>query len=163
MRTPQPVCYEVVPPRTVQRLISGRGGEVDVWFTRCIGGWEPEIYEIWTLARDGIREVHCMIGSKSATILSGRLFTPNFSMHENSELISWVADLSTEVSNVSMFLDHFVKLELIPRLGLKKLYVYPWGTNPTRIPTVPIIRRTTFTNVPINLRAAERRARDDRL
>ena len=45
----------------------------------------------------------------------------------------------------------------------ENLYVYPWGTNPSRIPNVLINRRTTFTNVPINLRAAERRARDNRL
>ena len=56
-----------------------------------------------------------MLGSKSATILSGRLFTPTFSMHEKSEFLSWVADLSTEVS----FLNHLVKLEFLLRLELK--------------------------------------------
>ena len=46
MRTPQPVCFEVFPPRTVQIIISGRGGEGNVWFTRCIEVWETKIYEL---------------------------------------------------------------------------------------------------------------------
>ena len=37
-----------------------------------------------------------------------------------------------------------------------------WGTNPTMISIVPIIRRTTFPDVPINLRAVSRRACHDR-
>ena len=60
-----------------------------------------------------------MLGSKSATISSGRLFTPTFSMHQKSEFLSWVPDLSTEVSNGSMSLVHLAKLEFLPRLGPK--------------------------------------------
>ena len=60
-----------------------------------------------------------LLGSKSATILAGRLFTPTFSMHEKSEFLSWVPYPSTEVPNGSMFLDHYMKLELLTRLGLK--------------------------------------------
>ena len=71
-----------------------------------------------------------MLGSKSATILSGRLFTPTFPMHEKSEFLSWVADPSTEVSNGLIFLDHLVKLELLPRLGLKTSTFTP------RVPTL---------------------------
>ena len=71
-----------------------------------------------------------MLMSKSATILSGRLFTPTFSMHEKSKFISWVADPSTELSNGSMFLVHLEKLELIPRIGLK---------TPTLTPGVPTL------------------------
>ena len=62
-----------------------------------------------------------MLGSKSATILSGRLFTPTFLMHEKSELLSWVADPSTKVFTGLMSLDHLVKLELLPRLVLKHI------------------------------------------
>ena len=58
MHRRQPVFFEVVPTRTVQILSSGRGGEGDVWFTRCIEGRQPKIYEFWTFADDGIREVH---------------------------------------------------------------------------------------------------------
>ena len=42
-------------------------------------------------------------------------------------------------------------------------YVNSWGTNPTRIPNVPIIRRTTFLDVPINLRAVALRANHNHL
>ena len=54
----EPVVFEVFPPRTVQRLSSGRGGDGDVWFTRCIEVQEPEIYELWNFADDRICEVH---------------------------------------------------------------------------------------------------------
>ena len=60
-----------------------------------------------------------LLGTKSATISSGRLFTPTFSMQKQSELLYWAADPSTEVFNSSMFLNHLAKLELLPRLGLK--------------------------------------------
>ena len=60
------------------------------------------------------------LGSKSATISSGRLSTPTFSMHKQFELISWAEDPSMEVSNGSIFLDRLAKLELLPQIGLKK-------------------------------------------
>ena len=60
-----------------------------------------------------------LLGSKSATISPGRLFTPTFSMPDQFEFLSWAAYPSTEVFNGSMFLDHLAKLELLPRLGLK--------------------------------------------
>ena len=34
------------------------GGEVDVMYTRCIESQEPEVFEPWDFAEDGIREVH---------------------------------------------------------------------------------------------------------
>ena len=37
----EPVCFEVLTPCTVQRLISGRGGEGNVYFTCCIVVQEP--------------------------------------------------------------------------------------------------------------------------
>ena len=119
MRIPQTVCFEVVPPRTVQRLSSGRGGEGDVWFNRCIKGQEPRIYELWTFADDGICKVHPYARVQISDDFIGETFHTTFSMHEKSELLSWVADPSMEVPNGSMFLDHLVKLEFLPRLGLK--------------------------------------------
>ena len=58
MRISQPGISEVVPLRTVQRLSSGRGGKVDVMYTRCIESWEPEVFETWDFAEDRIHEVH---------------------------------------------------------------------------------------------------------
>ena len=71
----QPVLFEVVPLHTVQRLSSGRGDEGGVWFTRCIEGQEPEIYELWTIADDGICEVHPYAQVQISDDLSGRIFT----------------------------------------------------------------------------------------
>ena len=62
-----------------------------------------------------------MLESELLMISLWRLFTPNFPMHKKSEFLSWVVYLSTEVSNGLMFLVHMVKLELIPRIGLKHL------------------------------------------
>ena len=119
MCIPQPACFEVVPSCTVERLSSGRGGEVDVWFTRCIKGREPKIYELLTFAEDGIREVRPYAQVQISDNFIGDIFTPTFSMHKKSELLSWVAYLSTEVSNGLMFLNHLVKLELLLWLGLE--------------------------------------------
>ena len=55
---PQPGIPEVVPPRPVQILRSGRGGEVDVMYTCCIEGQEPEVFELWDFSEDGICQVH---------------------------------------------------------------------------------------------------------
>ena len=115
----QPVCFEVVPPRTVQCLRSGRGGEENVWYTHCIEGQETDICELWNFADDGIFEVHPYARVQISDNFIGRLFTPIFSMHEKSEFLSWVADPSTEVFNRLMFLENLMKLELLLRLGLK--------------------------------------------
>ena len=54
----EPVAVQAVPPCTVQAICSGRGGEYRVWFTRCVGVREPEIYELWNFAKDRNRKVH---------------------------------------------------------------------------------------------------------
>ena len=86
----------------------------------------PRFLNFGILLRTELARFTRMIGLKSATILSGKLFTPTFSMHEKSEFLYWVADPSTEVYNSSMFLVHLAKLELLPRLGLKTPLLNPW-------------------------------------
>ena len=54
----EPVSVQAAPHCTVQSLRSGRGGEDGVWFTCNVEGQEPKIYERWTFAEDGTREVH---------------------------------------------------------------------------------------------------------
>ena len=66
-----------------------------------------------------------LLGSKSATISPGRFFTPILSMQEQFEFLSWAADPSTEVFNGLMLLNHLAKLELLPRLELKKSTLTP--------------------------------------
>ena len=58
MRIPQPIIPFRDPPQPVQVLCSGRGGEIDVPYTRCLNGWVPKCYELWDLAEDGVRKIH---------------------------------------------------------------------------------------------------------
>ena len=54
----EPVAVQVSPLYTVQALRSGRGGKDGVWFTHCVEGRDPKIYELWNFVEDGTREVH---------------------------------------------------------------------------------------------------------
>ena len=98
-----------------------------------------------------------MFGSKSVTVLSGRLFTPTFS-NAREVLIPFLGCRSVNGSvqwiNVPRPFDD---TGIATAAWTENLYVYPWGTNPNRSPNVPINRRATFPNVPINLRTVARR------
>ena len=158
MRTPQPVFYEVVPPRTAQRLSSGRGGEVNVWFNRCIKGKEPNIFELWAFAEDGAREVQPYARVQMSSDFTGETFQTQF-FNAREVRITFLGhryvNRSVQWRDVPQ---PFGKTGIATDAWAENLYVYPWGTNPTRITNVPIIRRTTFLNVPINLRAVARHA-----
>ena len=58
MRIPQPGWTGFILPRPAQALRSGRGGEIDIVYIRCIDGREPEAFELWAFAEDRFREVH---------------------------------------------------------------------------------------------------------
>ena len=58
MRLLQPIIPFRAPPQPVQVLCSGRGGEIDVPYIRCLDGRVPEAYELWALSEDGVYEVH---------------------------------------------------------------------------------------------------------
>ena len=94
-------------------------GRHGVWFTCCVEWWELEIYELWTFAEDVNCEVHPFVWIQISDDFTGETFYTNFLMQKHVELLSWAVDLSTEVFNGLMLLDHFVELELLPRLGLK--------------------------------------------
>ena len=49
MRIPQPVISLRVPLQPVQALRSGRGGQIDVPYIRCLDGRMLEAYELWAL------------------------------------------------------------------------------------------------------------------
>ena len=72
------VCFGFPPLITVQRLSSVRGGKGDVWFTCCIKGWEPKIYELWTFADEGIREVCAFARDQISDDFIGETFHTNF-------------------------------------------------------------------------------------
>ena len=46
-------------------------------------------------------------------------------MQKQVEFLFWAADLTTEVFNGLMLLDHLAKLKLLPRLGLKTSMLTP--------------------------------------
>ena len=93
MRIPQPSISEVVPPHPVHALRSGRGGEFEAAYIRCINGREPRDFELLDFTGDGICEVHPYARVQISNNFVGRLFTPLFSINEKSEFLSWVADL----------------------------------------------------------------------
>ena len=78
MLTPQPGIPEVVPPRPVQSLCSGRGGEIDIAYIRCIKGWDPEAFELWDFSEDGICEVHLYAWFQISDDFVGETFNSNF-------------------------------------------------------------------------------------
>ena len=58
MRVPHPIILFCAPLQPFQVICSGRGGEIDVPYIRCLVGWVPKAYELWDLAKDGFCEVH---------------------------------------------------------------------------------------------------------
>ena len=58
MRIAQPGWNDVILLRTAQAISSDRGYETDISYIRCIDGREPEAFELWALAEDGICKVH---------------------------------------------------------------------------------------------------------
>ena len=66
------------PPRTIQTLRSVRGGKDGVWFTRCVDRREPELYELWTFAKNGTRKVHLFARILISDDFTGETFHTNF-------------------------------------------------------------------------------------
>ena len=148
----QPVCFELVPMHTVQRLISGRGEKGYVWFTRCIEGQEPDIYELWNFADDGICEVH----PYARVQISDNFIRETFHTHFFNAREFRIPFLVCRYVNGSVqWLDiprPFGETRIATTAWTENIYFNLWGTNPTRIP-----------NVLINLRTVARRARDNLL
>ena len=163
MRIPPPVYSEDFPPRTIQRFISGRGGEVDVLFNRCIKGQEPEVFELRAFAEDGIREVHPYARFQ----ISNDFIRETFHTHFFNALEVRIPFLGPRSVNGSVqWLDvpcPFGETGISAAAWTENTFVNSWGTNPTRIPNRPIRWRTTFPDVPINLHTAARCANHDLL
>ena len=92
-----PVAVQAVPPSIVQALLSGRGGEDGFWFTRFIEGREPEIYELWTFAEDGTREVHPFARIQISDDFAGENFLTDF-VNEKSRQVAFFVRISVNVS-----------------------------------------------------------------
>ena len=82
MRTPHPGWTSVILPHLAQALLSGRGKKIEIAYIYCINGREPEAFELWAFAEDGIRDVHLFARVQISDDTPRTIFTPTFSMHE---------------------------------------------------------------------------------
>ena len=151
MRIPQTVCFEVFPPRTVQRIISDRGGEGDVLFTRCIEGRDPKVFELWAFAEDKICEVHLFDRFQIRDNFTEDTFYSHFFNARQIQIpflghrsVNWSVrwlDVTRPSSQAGSRVATWTE----------KNFVYSWVPYPTVIPpNVSIIRRRAIENVPIN-------------
>ena len=166
MRIPQPVCSEVVPPRNVQTFRSGRGGEVDVIFTRCVEGQEPEIFELWAFAEDGICEVHPYSRVQISNNFIGENFHNHFFNAQEVQEVQIPFLGRRSVNGNVQWIDvprPFGETGIATVAWNENTFVNSWGTKPTRIPNRPIRQRKTFPGFIINLRAVARCANHNRL
>ena len=92
MRVPQPIIPFRAPTQPVQVLRSGRGGKIEVTYIRCLNGPVPETYELWDIAEEGVREVQPSARVRLLENFREDIFTPTYSMHDDSRFLSWVAD-----------------------------------------------------------------------
>ena len=160
---PQPGIPEVVLPLPIQALRSGKGGEIDVIYNRCIEGLEPEVFELWDFAEDGICEVHPYARVQISDDFVGETFYSHF-FNTREIRIPFLGRRSVNRSVQWLDLTRpFGKTGTITTVWTENTFVYGWGTNPTVIPNCPNRRCTTFQSVPINLCAFSYRANYNRL
>ena len=123
MRIPQPGWADVILLRTSQAIWSGKGYKIDIAYIRCSDGREPEVFEFWAFAEDGIHEFHPFARVQIRDDFTKDTFYTEFSMHKKFKFLSWVADPRMEASNGSMRPVQICKLEFFSksRIGLKIL------------------------------------------
>ena len=113
------------PHCTVQRLISGRGGEGGVWFTRCIKGREPEIYELWTFSDDEICEVHPFAWVQIRDDFTGETFNTHF-FNAISVRIPFLSRRSVNGSVQWLYVPQpFGKIGFVTAAWTENIYVNP--------------------------------------
>ena len=93
-----------------------------------------------------------MLGSKSVTISSGRLFTPTFSNAREVRILFLGRRSINGVFQLLGVTRPYGETGIATADWSEKIYINLWGTNPTRIP-----------NVPFNLCSVACRYRDDLL
>ena len=149
MRIPQSGWTEVIFPRPDQALCSGRGGKIEVAYTRCINCREPKAFEIWAFTEDGIHEVHPFAGFQISDDFTEDTFYSHFfnarqiqipllgrrSVNENVRWLDVPHPFGENGSRVATWTEN--------------TFIYSWGPYPTVIPNRPI-RRRAIENVPVN-------------
>ena len=126
-------------------------------------GRDPEIYELWTFADDGIFEVNPYARVRISDNFIGDTFHTHFF---NAREVRIPFFGCKYVSRSVQWLDvpgPFVENVIANAAWTENIYVNLWGTNPTGITSVHINGRTTFPNVTINLFTVARRAHNNLL
>ena len=95
MRIPQPVISLRVPLQPVQALRSGRGGEIDVPYIRCLDGRVPKSNELGLSLRTEFVRFTRPLELDSLKISGKILFTPTSSLHDDYRFLSRAADPCT--------------------------------------------------------------------
>ena len=132
-RIPQTRWTEVFLPRPAQALRSGRGGEIDITYIRCINGRDPEVFKLWTFAEDKIRKVHPF-----ARVQISNEFTEDtfYSYFFNAQIIR-IPFLGRKFVNTSVqWIDvprPFGKTGSRVATWTENTFIYSWGTYPTVI------------------------------
>ena len=133
------VAVQAAPPCTVQFLRSVRGVEEGVWFTRCVDGREPKIYEHWNFAEDRTCEVHPFARIKISDDFIGETFHTDF-VSAKGRRVTFLGRTSVNGSvewlNVTW---HCFETAVATAAWTENLYVNPWRTtdSPARIPGNP--------------------------
>ena len=132
-------------------------------YTRCIEGQEPEVFELWAFAEDGICEIHPYARFQISKDFVEETFYSHFFKAQKIR-IPFLSHRS--VNGSVQWIDFpclFGETGNLTAAWTENTFVYGWGINPTVILNRPIRRHTTFESVPINLHALECRANHYRL
>ena len=149
-----PAAVQVFSLCIVQSLCSGRGGKYRVWFTRCVEGREPKIYDLWTFAEDGTRKVHQFARVQISEDFTGETFHTHFS---NAKAVRIPFLGRRSVNESVQWIDvprPFFETGVATAAWTEDLYVNP---------LYHVYSHVMSPDNPISLRAAARRVRYDLL
>ena len=159
----QPVIPLCVPPQPIQALCSGRGGEIDVMYIRCLNGRVPKAYKLWALAEDEVCEVH----PSSRVRLLDDFREDTFHTHFFNSWWFQIPFLGRRSVNISVeFLDAARATQQVGNCvasWTENIFVNSWIPYPTMNPhTVSTITRRAY-NVPVTPHALLLRANHERI
>ena len=152
MHIPQPGWTDVILLRTAQAICSGRGGEIEIAYIRCIDDREPEAFELWDFSKDRIHEVHPFARVQTSDNFTEDTFYSHFL---NARQIQILFLGHIYVNGSVKWLDVTCaapQAESSVTTWTENTFVYSWGSYPTVIPpNVSTIRQRAIEDVPVSL------------
>ena len=136
MHMRHPIIRVRAPPDTVRALYSVSDDTIDqVPYIVFLNGQVPEMYELWALIAQGVREVHPFARVRLFDDFREDTFK-TFFFNSRRCRISFIGSRSLNNSVEFIRFAH-VTLDVEVFLYTPNLFVHNWGTNPTTIyPTV---------------------------